>query len=86
MSDLIGFDIGGTDIKLGVVSGDGAIVGSGRIPTRPREGPESAAARAVEWFFEHGIALEDAAAAGVACAGLIDRKKGAIIDTGHRGK
>ena len=79
MQVVIGVDIGGTDIKIGLVTLEGEVEKNGRIPTRPDEGPDAAAARAREWLQEQSVTIEDTAAAGVACAGLIDRKAGSIV-------
>jgi glucokinase len=79
MQVVTGVDIGGTDIKVGLVTRDGRIEKSGTIPTRPDEGPRAAAARVRDWLKEQGVAVQDILAAGIACAGLIDREAGSII-------
>ncbi len=76
MSVFLGIDIGGTNIKLGLVKDNGEIQVSGKIPTRGEEGPSAAASRVKEWFIEHCIDRQDAKAAGIGCAGLIDGKGG----------
>ena len=79
MRDYLGVDIGGTDIKLGIVNSEGEIEASGTISTEPEKGPEEAAARVWKWFEERGPIMNEASVAGVACAGLIDREKEWII-------
>jgi glucokinase len=76
MAVLLGVDIGGTDIKLGLVEGAGAIRESGKIPTRPAEGPDAAAARVRRWLEDSAPGGRSIAAAGVDCAGLIDGERG----------
>ena len=76
---VTGVDIGGTDIKIGLVTHDGRVEKSGKIPTRPEEGPGAAAARVREWLRGQGLSAGGTSAAGVACAGLIDRETGSII-------
>jgi glucokinase len=76
MTLILGVDIGGTDIKLGLVEGEGEIRGSGKIPTRPAEGPEAAAGRVRAWLAESGAGAGSIAAAGVDCAGLVDGERG----------
>jgi glucokinase len=76
MTLILGVDIGGTDIKLGLLDGEGEIRGSGKIPTRPAEGPEAAAARVRLWLAESAAGAGAIAAAGVDCAGLIDGGRG----------
>jgi len=76
MTLVLGVDIGGTDIKLGLVTEEGEIRASGKIPTEPARGPEKAAARAAAWLAEHGRGAGPVVAAGVDCAGLIDGERG----------
>lgn len=79
MQVVTGVDIGGTDIKIGLVTRDGRVEKNGKIPTRPEEGPGAAAARVRDWLNGQGVAAGEPGAAGVACAGLIDREAGRII-------
>ncbi|MFA4948479.1 MAG: ROK family protein [Candidatus Krumholzibacteriia bacterium] len=76
MTLVLGVDIGGTDIKLGLVEGEGEIRGSGKIPTRPAEGPEAAASRVRRWLADNAGVAGAIAAAGVDCAGLVDGERG----------
>ena len=76
MAVILGIDIGGTDIKLGLVEGEGEILASGKIPTRPAEGPDAAAARVRLWLADNARGAGPIAAAGVDCAGLIDGERG----------
>jgi len=75
MKKILGVDIGGTDIKLGIVTAEGQIVEKGRIPTAAGEGPRQAAARVAAWLGgrtgEHQVS-----SAGIDCAGLIDGARG----------
>jgi glucokinase len=85
MRFVTGVDIGGTDIKIGLVTHEGRVDRSGTIPTKPEEGPGAAAARVREWLKEQGVAAGETSAAGVACAGLIDRDTGSIITSPNLG-
>lgn len=76
MTLVLGVDIGGTDIKLGLVEGGGEIRESGKIPTRPAEGPEAAASRVRLWLEERARGAGPIAAAGIDCAGLVDGERG----------
>ena len=78
MNLVLGVDIGGTDIKLGLVTGEGEIRGSGKIPTEPASGPEAAAARVRRWLEENARGAGPVVAAGVDCAGLIDGERGLL--------
>ncbi len=76
MGLILGVDIGGTDIKLGIVEESARVLDSGSIPTRAPEGPESAAERVRAWCESRSAAACRVDAAGVACAGLIDGARG----------
>ena len=76
MIKILGVDIGGTDIKLGIVSAGGEILESGSIPTIAREGPGQAAARVAKWLGDLHDGHGEIAAAGIDCAGLIDGSRG----------
>ena len=78
MALVFGVDIGGTDIKLGIVTGDGLIRDSGKIPTEPSRGPEAAASRAAAWLSDRGARSDPVVAAGIDCAGLIDGDRGVL--------
>jgi glucokinase len=76
MRKVFGIDIGGTDIKLGIVDEKGVVLEGASIPTRGSEGIESAAVRVKEWLDGHGASAEGIDAAGVGCAGFIDAARG----------
>ena len=76
MALVVGVDIGGTDIKLGIVTERGDILTSGKIATRSGAGPKNAASRVRQWLEEHASGGDPVVAAGVACAGLIDGDRG----------
>jgi glucokinase len=76
MSHTLGVDIGGTDVKLGILSAQGEILERGKIPTRAGEGPPAVASRVSEWLGTHGALAASVRAVGVGCAGLIDGNRG----------
>jgi glucokinase len=76
MDLILGVDIGGTDIKLGLVDREGSMRESGKISTRAAEGPEAAAARVRRWLDDRDRGAGTIVAAGVDCAGLIDGERG----------
>jgi glucokinase len=78
MALVLGVDIGGTDIKLGLVEGEGSIRDSGAIPTRAAEGPEEVASRVRRWLADRSRGAGAIAAAGVDCAGLVDGERGLL--------
>ncbi len=79
MKAILGVDIGGTNIKLGMVAESGDILESGSIPTLGEKGPYDAARRIAEWLEERGG--DDVTAAGIACAGLIDGGRGLLYSS-----
>jgi glucokinase len=76
MSRILGVDIGGTDIKLGIVDEKGNILESGILETKASDGPEQAVERTAAWLGEHSVGGEGISAAGIDCAGLIDGERG----------
>ncbi len=78
MERLLGVDIGGTDVKLGVLTVEGEILESGAISTRAEEGPGSLARRVGEWVAALPGGMGGISRAGVDCAGLVDRQGGIL--------
>ncbi len=81
MDKVLGVDIGGTNIKLGIVTGDGRILEDGLIETEAGRGPAAAAERVARWY---RCRLDDhpgICAAGIDCAGLIDGEKGFLYNS-----
>jgi glucokinase len=76
MSLTLGVDIGGTDVKLGILSAQGEILERGKIPTRAGEGPPAVATRVAEWLRSQSHLAQSVTAVGVGCAGLIDGARG----------
>lgn len=77
----IGVDIGGTKIRAGIVAGDGTILRVVTHATDIAEGRRSILSSidaALEDLFRSGT--NDAAAIGVATAGVVDRTTGRIVD------
>jgi glucokinase len=73
----IGIDLGGTNIKFGLVSADGRIVKRARIPTLAGAGPKRALRRIVG-VLRRLSRDHDIACVGVGAAGLIDHENGVI--------
>ncbi|MCD6379858.1 ROK family protein [bacterium] len=81
MGFVYGVDIGGTNIKLGIVDSDGGVVTEGMISTVAEEGPSAVAARINEWFDLHMGGVSEIKGAGVGCAGLLDSNKGFLYSS-----
>lgn len=73
----IGIDIGGTNIKLAVVSDRGRVLDRGIIETVVSEGPQAAFAK-VHTAAAALVRDRSVAGVGVGCAGLIDVDRGVL--------
>ena len=81
----LGIDIGGTFIKMGVVSESGEVMMRGEVPI-VRDGSETVMQtlfRGLDAFLrEHGLDTEDYEGIGVSSAGCIDTSAGRIAENG----
>ena len=81
----LGIDIGGTFIKIGVVSGSGEVMMRGEVPI-VRDGSETVMQtlfRGLDAFLkDHGLDAEDYEGIGVSSAGCIDTAAGRIAENG----
>lgn len=79
----IGIDLGGTNIKIGVVNGENKIVARTSIPTlaeRPyQQVLEDMGLATLHLLEENGISLERCDSVGVGCPGIADAEKGIVI-------
>ena len=80
---FLGFDVGGTGIKLGVVDDLGRPLAQTRIATLEEQGPQSAVARARvavnEMLAGLKLTINDLAAVGLATPGTLDLPKGIFL-------
>jgi glucokinase len=78
-----GIDLGGTNIKVGVVDDLGRPLSSLTIPTEPEEGPEDAARRmgqaASEAIRQAGLTPSDVVRVGLGSPGVMDVAAGALL-------
>lgn len=72
--DILGLDVGGTYIKVGVVS-NGRIVVRGRIPSEGDAGPKRTLARIREAIAGYGAS---ARRIGIGIAGIVDHEAGVV--------
>jgi glucokinase len=83
---LVGIDLGGTKIALGLVSPVGKIVATLRLSTEVQNGPEQAVERTAEAIAhlsrEANVTVK---AAGICCPGPVDHVSGMIIDPPNLG-
>jgi len=75
----LGVDIGGTNIKLGIVSEKGEIILSSMVPTNRKGGPEEVISQLkkgiAEIIFENEIKIEGI---GIGAAGSVSSQKGTV--------
>ena len=89
MAYFIGVDIGGTNLKAGVVDAEGRIVGEASVPTgadRPQdvvlEDILGAVSKAVE---ASGVSMKEIRAVGMGSPGLIDYVTGTVVYNNNLG-
>lgn len=82
-----GVDIGGTNIKIGLVDDDAQTVAYESIPTEAARGPKDAASRVNESLNQlaagAGLTMADLAAVGLASPGPMDLKTGTLLCPGN---
>jgi len=80
---FVGVDVGGTNIKIGVVDNDGKGVANSKFPTNPakppREGFETARRELDDLLIQHGFTWADVAAAGLGTPGPMDIAAGKVL-------
>lgn len=81
---VVGVDLGGTNMQIGVVSPENEIRGRERRKTEAARGADAIVERMVDAAKvackEAGVKLDDCAAVGVATAGAIDFEHGVVLD------
>jgi glucokinase len=80
---FLGFDVGGTSIKIGIVDDTGHTVARCSLPTMQAQGPENACQRmqqrAAELAEEVSIELKQVMGVGLATPGTMDIKAGMLL-------
>ena len=80
---FLGWDVGGTNLKLGVVDDEGRVVAKTHIPTDEEAGPRDAVTRArtavEEMLADVGLAMQHLAAVGLAPPGTMDIPQGMMV-------
>jgi len=87
MSDekpLIGIDLGGTNIQIGIVSAEGDVLSRAKRKTEADEGRDAVLGRVVSGIEDCckdiGITLEDIGAAGIGVPGPVDDRAGVVVE------
>ena len=83
MKRYVGIDLGGTNLKLGLVSAEGRVLARHAAPTEAALGPDHVLARMAQAVREvcarAGADLSDVAAVGAATPGVLDWKAGLVV-------
>jgi glucokinase len=80
---VVGIDLGGTKIELGLIDPQNRIVARGKIPTKADEGPQAAVERMATVVEEYSRRLpegQEIAALGICCPGPLDHEAGVLIN------
>ncbi|MEQ9408425.1 MAG: ROK family protein [Fuerstiella sp.] len=81
---FLGIDVGGTNIKAGVVDDTGQVIGRSSVPTAAEKGPDHGvrqmALSAQQALQQAGIAIDRIAAIGLATPGTMDIPAGMLLD------
>lgn len=81
---FLGIDVGGTNIKSGVVDDDGIVLSRASVPTEPTKGPDHGvrqmAAAARQALNTASVEVQQIAAVGLATPGTMDIPAGLLLD------
>ncbi len=81
---FLGIDLGGTNIKAGIVDNSGTVLGSTSLPTESEGGPDHGVSRmllaAQQAADAAGIPLTAVSASGLASPGTMDLRKGMLLE------
>ncbi len=80
---VVGVDLGGTTIKLGLIDPQNKILERRKFPTNHEEGPESAIEQIADVVNEYRKFIpdkENIAALGICCPGPLDHEAGMLIN------
>lgn len=78
-----GVDIGGTNLKIGIVDNQGQTIGRTSIPTEAHNGPDAALRRIghalTGLLKQHSVSPEEVVSVGVGCPGTMDIPNGILL-------
>ena len=81
---FVGIDLGGTNIKSGVVDNQGNVLGYAHLSSQVNKGPEAGARRMAEAAanaaHQAGMDLSDAAHVGLVTPGTMDIRAGMLLE------
>ena len=86
---IVGIDLGGTNMQVGVVSPDDKLLGEAKLKTKAAEGKDAVVARLVEGVQEAcanaKIKVSDIAAVGIGAPGAVDPDEGIVLEAVNLG-
>jgi glucokinase len=81
---VVGIDLGGTNVQIGVVGAEKKVVGAAKRKTKPDEGRDAVLARIVDGIEEAcaqaKIRMGDLSGVGIGAPGAIDPESGVVIE------
>lgn len=81
---IVGIDLGGTNMQIGVVDADGAIIGRSRKKTQALDGRAKVIERLVEGVnnacTEAGLTLKQLGGLGIGAPGAVDPTRGVVLE------
>lgn len=81
---VVGIDLGGTNMQIGIVSPDLKVIGQAKKKTKAEEGLDGVLARLVEGINEAcadaRLSLADLAAVGIGAPGAVDPRRGIVLE------
>jgi len=79
----VGVDLGGTNVQIGLLDGDGKLIQSGKAKTKAEAGADAVIGRigklTRDVVEKAGLMMNDVAGLGIGAPGAIDHKKGRVI-------
>lgn len=86
---LVGIDLGGTNMTVGVLDGSGSLLGRVKRKTKASQGVDGVVERIVEAIRracdDAKVSIADVAAVGIGAPGPIDIHRGTVIKSGNLG-
>src|SRR5215471_8164366 len=81
---VVGIDLGGTNVQIGVVNGGFKVIGRAKRKTKPEEGRDAVLGRIVDGIEEAckeaRVKSSDLMAVGIGAPGAIDHSTGTVIE------
>lgn len=86
---VVGIDLGGTNMQIGVVDADGRVIGQSKKKTKADQGADAIVDRMARGIAaaceEAGTTLDKMAAVGIGAPGAIDYERGVVLEAPNLG-